>query len=71
MITYIISSHDNKGRKFVLWNTGNYQYQIEIHNKNKTDKIDFEAEYYDAMEIFRNAVKNPNFDRLVDIAKEV
>ena len=53
MIQYIIDGYNTNNDRVVLWRTGNYRYQIEIAGKNQ----DIEAEYYDAIELFKKALK--------------
>lgn len=43
-------------RKITLWRKGNYRYELEIRVGNHVDSREFEAEYYDAMDIFNNYV---------------
>lgn len=57
MIQFINSKY-TEGTKFVLWRLADYQYQIEITRKSTATTVEFNGEYYDALNKFDQVVQN-------------
>ena len=58
---FITSGYNSsKKTRIVLWRVSDYNYEIEIvgtSSKNMGSTKRIEAEYYDAIELFKNALK--------------
>lgn len=55
MVEYVTSINEG-GFKVVLWRKSDYMYQIEITRAGSTSAMNFEAEYYDAIDRFTEVV---------------
>ena len=55
-IEFITSASSPVTGKVVLWRRGNYQYQIEVTKNGISNSRNFEAEYDDALEMFKQSV---------------
>lgn len=56
MTIEFITSAVLNGSKITLWRKGDYRYEIEVRTGDQITSREFEAEYYDAMDIFNNYV---------------
>jgi hypothetical protein len=60
-IQWIRSDYSQGGTKVILWRTGNYRYQIEVMAGSGGRKVDFTAEYSDALTRLEQEIENLNF----------